>query len=116
MTTNRKRNGTPKTNACEMGDDLVITKTTRRASGGGTWVTGTIAGYRFDALVFPEHAECPDHELGDSRISKLWIARLKNKETVFNWDRGMDQAAASAKTQAVVNFLAAGLAEHVYHN
>ncbi len=116
MTTNRKRKGARKTNAYELGDDLVITKTTRRASGGGTWVCGTIAGYRFNALVFAEHAECPDYELGDSRISKLWIARLKNKETVFNWDRGMDQPATSAKTQAVVDFLADGLAEHVYGN
>jgi hypothetical protein len=33
MTKSRKR-----TKACEMGDDLRITKTTRRAAGGGTWV------------------------------------------------------------------------------
>lgn len=98
----------------DLGDDLRITKTSRRASGGGTWVSGTIAGYRFDALVFPEHADNPEWELGDSRISKLWIARLKNKETVFNWDRGMDIPAASDKTQAVVDFLCAGLADHIY--
>ena len=100
----------------DLGDDLQITKTSRRASGGGTWVSGTIAGYRFDALVFPEHADNPEWELGDSRISKLWIARLKNKETVFNWDRGMDMPAASDKTQAVVDFLCAGLADHIYAN
>ena len=98
----------------DMGDDLEITKVSRRASGSGTWVSGTIAGYRFDALVFPEHADNPDWELGDSRISKLWIARLKNKETVFNWDRGLDMPAASPKTQAVVDFLCAGLADHIY--
>lgn len=98
----------------DMGDDLEITNVSRRASGSGTWVSGTIAGYRFDALVFPEHADNPDWELGDSRISKLWIARLKNKETVFNWDRGLDMPAASRKTQAVVDFLCAGLADHIY--
>jgi hypothetical protein len=98
----------------DLGDDLRITKTSRRASGGGTWVSGTIAGYRFDALVFPEHAENPEWELNNSRISKLWIARLKNKETTFNWDRGMDIPAASDKTQAVVDFLCAGLADHIY--
>ena len=114
MTANRKTNRTTSAKT-EMGDDLRITKTTRRASGGGTWVCGTIAGYRFDALVFPEHAECSDWELGTSRISKLWIAKTSNKETVFNWDRGMDRPAASVKTQAVVDFLAAGLAEMVYH-
>jgi len=112
MTANRKTNRT-RANA-ELGDDLRITKTTRRLSGGGTWVSGTIAGYRFEALVFPEHAEVTDYELGDSRISKLWIARLANKETTFNWDRGMDIPAASKKTQAVVDFLAAGLADLVY--
>jgi len=114
MTTNRKTNRTNNAKT-ELGDDLQITKTTRRASGGGTWVCGTIAGYRFDALVFPEHADCPDWELGTSRISKLWIAKTSNKETVFNFDRGMDIPAASPKTQAVVDFLAAGLADLVYH-
>jgi hypothetical protein len=105
---------TKKTNDRELGDDLHITKIARRESAGGTWVSGTIAGYRFDALVFPEHAESPDYELGDSRISKLWVAKLSNKETVFNWDRGMDIPAASPKTQAVVDFLAAGLADLAY--
>jgi hypothetical protein len=109
MTTNRKH-----ANAYEIGDDLRILKITRRASGGGSWVIGSIAGYRFDALVFPEHAECPDYELGDSRISKLWLSRIANKETSFNWDRGLDIPAASKKTQAVVDFLAAGLADLVY--
>jgi len=102
----------------EIGHDLRITKTTRRAAGAGTCVCGTIGGtpggYRFEALVFPEHAENPEWELGDSRISKLWIARFKNKETVFNWDRGADIPAATARTQAVVDFLAAGLAEAIY--
>jgi len=116
MTTNRSTKNTNHARAkAELGDDLRITKTTRRASGGGTWVCGTIAGYRFDALVFPEHADNHDWEIAESRISKLWVARLANKETVFNWDRGMDQPAASAKTQAVVDFLTAGLAHLVYH-
>jgi hypothetical protein len=100
--------------AHDLGRDLQIIKTTRRASGGGTWVSGTIAGYRFNALVFPEHAENLEWELGDSRISKLWIARLKTKETVFNWDRGLNMPAASPKTQVVVDFLCAGLADLVY--
>ena len=98
----------------DLGDDLRILRTTRRASGGGTWVAGTIDEFRFDALVFPEHAENPDWELGESRISKLWIARLDTKKVVFNWDRGLDVPAATDKTQAVVDFLAAGLAEHIY--
>ena len=49
---------------------------------------GTIAGYRFNALVFPAHAECPEYELGDSRISKLWLERIADRATVLNFDRG----------------------------
>ena len=41
----------------------------RRA--GGTWVFGTILRFRFEALVFEEHAESEDFELKRSRISKL---------------------------------------------
>ena len=100
----------------DLGDDLRITKTTRRASGGGTWVCGTIAGHRFDALVFPEHAEVAEYELGDSRISKLWVQRLADKKPVFNWDRGLDQPAETDLAQAIVDFLAAGLADQTYAN
>jgi hypothetical protein len=33
---------------------------------------------------------------------------------VYLWDRGLDRAPADATAAAVVDFLAAGLAEHVY--
>ena len=97
-----------------IGDDLVITKQTRRAAGAGTWVIGKIAGHKFEALVFPEHAECPDYELEDSRISKLWLQRLSDKTTVVNFDRGWDIRPTTKTAQAIVGFLAAGLAEHTY--
>ena len=98
----------------DLGYDLEITKTTRRASGGGTWVCGRLAGHRFDALVFPEHAEVADYELGESRISKLWVERLADQQTVFHWDRGLDIPAATNLAQAIVDFLADGLADHTY--
>lgn len=99
----------------DLGDDLEIKKVTRRASGGGSWVCGTLHGHRFDALVFPEHAENPEWELGgDSRISKLWVQRLADKQTVFNWDRGMDVPATNELAGAIVDFLAGGLADHIY--
>jgi hypothetical protein len=98
----------------DLSDDLVITKTTRRAAAAGTWVSGMLAGYRFDALVFPEHAEIPDYELGDSRISKLWIQRRADRRTVYNWDGGLDVPATDPAAQAIVDFLSAGLAEHIY--
>lgn len=39
-------------NETDVGDDLKITKTQRRKSAGGTWVSGTLNGHRFEALVF----------------------------------------------------------------
>ena len=101
-------------NNLDVGDDLVITKTTRRASGAGTWVIGTLNGHLFNALVFPEHAECPDYELDDSRISKLWIRREADKQEVCNFDRGWDVRPTTKMAAAIVDFLATGLAEHTY--
>jgi hypothetical protein len=105
---------TSDTNDLELGDDLRITKISRRASGAGKWVCGTIAGHRFDALVFPEHAENPEWEIGDSRISKLWVQRLADKRTVYHWDRGEDSPALTGKATAIVDFLCAGLADLAY--
>jgi len=98
----------------DIGDDLEITKITRRASGGGTWVIGKLHGHRFDALVFPEHAECPDYEMDESRISKLWIRREADKRVVCNFDRGWDVRPTTKTAAAIADFLAAGLAEHTY--
>ena len=86
----------------ELGDDLQITKKTRQAAGAGTWVCGTIAGHRFDALVFPEHADSPEWEIGDSRISKLWVQRLADKRTVYHWDRGEDSPALTTRDRAAL--------------
>jgi hypothetical protein len=98
----------------DVGHDLEITKTTRRAAGAGTWVSGTLHGHRFEALVFPEHADNPEWEIGDSRISKLWIQRLADKRQVFNWDRGADLPAADRTVACIVDFLCGGLADFVY--
>ena len=108
MTTNQNHDD------LDLGHDLVMTKTTRRLAGAGTWVCGTIHGHRFDALVFPEHAENPDYEIDDSRISKLWLQRLADKVTVYNWDRGQDIPATDKTAAAIVDFLCAGLAETTY--
>ena len=98
----------------DIGDDLEITKTTRRAAGAGIWVTGELNGHSFSALVFPEHAECPEYELDDSRISKLWLRREADKQTVCNFDRGWDIRPTTKTAAAIADFLAAGLAEHTY--
>ena len=103
------------TNANEdIGEDLEIKKVERRTSCGGAWVRGSVNGHRFEALVFPEHAEVPEYEIDDSRISKLWLQRLADKKEVFNWDRGLDVPAADKRTQAIVDFLCAGLADYAY--
>ena len=115
MTTNRQRETRTwtKADAAEIGDDLVIVRTSRRHAA-GIWVKGTIAGHRFDALVFPEHAECANYELDDSRISKLWLQSLADHRVAANFDRGWDVRPTTETAQAIVDFLAAGLAEHVY--
>jgi hypothetical protein len=95
-------------------DGLVITRVTRRTAAAGTWVEGKVGGYCFAALVFPEHADCPEWELGRSRISKLWIQRRADRRMVFNWDRGPDTPATDAAVQALVDGLAAVLADQVY--
>ena len=108
----------------EIGENIEFTKTTRRLAGGGTWVCGKVKNYRFEALVFPEHAECADYEIGDSKISKLMVRAFPKKvgdgtgmgysRIAYNWDRGLDIAATDPFAQAIVDFLCAGLAEHTY--
>ena len=98
----------------DLGHDLMITQTTRRYAGAGTWVCGTLHGHRFEALVFPEHAQNPSYEIDDSRISKLWLQRQSDNVTVYNWDRGADIEPADKVAAAIVDFLCCGLAEHTY--
>ncbi len=64
------------------------------------WVIGRVGEYRFNALIFREHAADPTWELADSMISKLWIQH--QGRTVFNWDRGMDIDASSDDVQDIV--------------
>jgi hypothetical protein len=94
--------------------DLTITKITNR-SAGGAWVKGNInEEYRFDALVFADYAECESYELGRSKISKLWIQRIADKRTMFNFDRGLDVAAGNTEVQVIVDFLCEGLSDLIF--
>ncbi len=102
--------------ASEVLDTLEIKKVQRRTSAGGAWVRGTIAGHRFDALVFPEPATNREWEVGgDSRISKLWVQRIADKTTVYNWDRGADIEPTTELAGVIVGLLAAGLADHIWN-
>ena len=96
-----------------LGESLEIKKVDGKRYA-GRWVVGLIYGHEFSVLVFPEHAEYPDYELGESRISKLWLKRLSDGETVFNWGRGMDVEAADKTAQAIDDFLCSGLAEYIF--
>ena len=96
------------------GDDLTFTRQAPRPTVGGTWVIGLVAGHRFQALVFEEHADDPAWELGASRISKLWVQRLADRTVVFNFDRGLDVPAQNELARAVVEFLAERLANRVF--
>lgn len=93
---------------------LNLTRIERRTSAGGAWVSGTIAGHRFEALVFPEHAESESYELADSRISKLWLGEVATQREVANFDRGWDLLPTTPAAKAIVDLLAAGLAETVW--
>ncbi|MGD9126053.1 MAG: hypothetical protein PVH19_01635 [Planctomycetia bacterium] len=106
---------TRKTKKQTIGDDLRITKLKSRGMG-GKWAIGTINGHRFEALVFPEHAESESYELGQSRISKLWLQEIDTKKTAYIFDRGEDCAARTGLANDIVEYLAANLAELVYGN
>ncbi len=108
-----------KSNATEIDIDinLTITKINRRSMVGGTWVIGTVNDqYKFNALAFGEHADFENYELGKSRISKLWVERTADHKMLFNFDRGLDVAAANTEVQVIVDFLCVGLADLVFPN
>lgn len=91
-------------------------KVRSRRTCGGVWTHGTLAGHRFEALVFPEHAESAAFELEQSRISKLWLQRTADRVTVASFDRGWDLTPATPEAAELVALLTAGLAEIVFVN
>jgi len=70
--------------ALDLGHDLEITKTTRRASGSGTWISWTLSGHRFEALVFPEHADNPNGRSATAASRSSGFSGLADKREVFN--------------------------------
>jgi hypothetical protein len=97
-----------------MGEDLRIGSVSGRTGVGGAWVKGALNGHRFEAMVFPDRAQRAEWEYKGSRVAKLWLKRLADGRVVFSWDRGPDVPAADALAQGLADFLAAGLADHVF--
>ena len=93
-------------------DTLTIKKVQQRPVG-GSWVTGTIGGHAFEALVFPEPATNPEYEIPGSNISKLWLADAR-REVVAEFDRGWNRQPSTEAAKQIVDLLAAGLAAHIY--
>ena len=94
--------------------DFSIHGVALRPTGGGSWVFGKLADHLFEALVFPQHALLPEYELGRSRIAKLCLRRASDRQPVLDWDRGWGRRSTSPQVQAIVDFLASGLADCVY--
>jgi hypothetical protein len=99
--------------ATEIDYDLTINHIEHRVVG-GVWVFGCVDGYRFEALVFGGHSINDGDELGKSGIAKLCVQRVRGREIVFNFDRGLDSPAADSEVQQVVDFLSGGLSAAIY--
>jgi hypothetical protein len=96
----------------DIGEDLKIKSIKSRGMGvTGTWVTGTLNGHYFEALAFKDHAENPEYELHESRISKMYLKCLTTGKEVFNFDRGMDVEPKTTEAANIVGFLCEGIAD-----
>ena len=100
----------------DLDDNLLITSITPRDLTGGTWVKGTLRGHRFSALLFAGHADEAEWKLGGSCIAKLWVQRLVDRKTVYEWDRGISVPATDELAGLVADFLAGGLADYIYQD
>jgi len=99
----------------EIYDSFLILKT-QRALSGGVWVTAQCLGYRIQALVFAKHADEPSYELGQTRITKLWVQRIADREETYNWDRGLDKEPADFETEAIVDLASDFLADFIFNS
>jgi hypothetical protein len=98
----------------DLENDLTFINLTDPRAAVGLWLAGRVAGHAFEARVWLGHAADPAVEIKSSRLTKLWVLRLADGAVVFEWDRGPIRPAADAEASRVVDFLAAGLAEHVF--
>ena len=101
----------------ERTDDILETfRITRKRSRamGGTWVHGTIGDYRFEALVFEDHAMEPAWELDRTRISKFWSQKVGERGPAACFDRGWDTEPVEDDAKFLVDSITDVLAEIVF--
>lgn len=99
----------------ELRREVQVLQFHRRLTVGGAWVGGIVAGHRFQALVFAAPPVVPEWDVRPPAcISKLWLQRIADKTTVFNWDRGRDIPAASDEVEGIIDALAATLPEQTW--
>ena len=110
----RRRAGSPPLVAPTVIDGDIVVTSPKPKDGCGGWATGRLGGFRFEAKVYPEHAEFPSFEIGRSRISKLELRRLDTNAIAYAWDRGPDTPATDAEAQQAVDRLVRHLAQHLY--
>lgn len=113
MNANHERQTNDEVDSVALLETFHLTQVDRRSLANGQWVKGTIGGHRFDALVFPEHAECESYELAKSRISKLAVIDA-TRRVVASFDRGWDIRPTTQVAEAIVDALSEGLAETVF--
>ena len=96
----------------DVGDDLQITRTVRHAAGSGTWVAERWPGIASTPWCSPSTPRTRTGRL--AKAASLWIQRLVDKNTVYNWVRGADIQPADEMAGQIVDFLAGALADHIY--
>jgi hypothetical protein len=87
-----------------------------KAKGGAMWAEGTIAGYAFEALVFPEHAGDPAFELDGSRIAKLYIREPGETIASAAYDRGWMKPPANDQVHRAARAVGENLARQLFGN
>jgi hypothetical protein len=94
-------------------DTLEIASIVERVDDGRD-VRGFVLGHEFEAVVFAVHAGSAECELGWSRITDLVVRPSGGAEVCFRWRCGPDVKPCGPAVEAVVEVIAAYLADRVF--
>ena len=99
----------------DLGDDLEITKITRRDSGGGTWVIGDDRRTPFRSPGLPRTCRMPGLRIGRQPDLKALAAADRRQDDRSQFCTAVGTTGpANTIAAAIVDFLAAGLADFAY--